>query len=91
MRKNSPADPFAIPAMMTKLALASAETIFHRSLMMAWGTCSAAEYQRMVTEKLAAGQSAMLAALAGRSHAAMLAPYLCRSRANAKRLRRRSG
>jgi hypothetical protein len=77
------------PAMMTQLALASWETIYHRSLMMAQGTCSAAEYQRMVVEKAAAVQASTLALMTGRGNAAVLAPYLVRSRANARRLRRK--
>ena len=43
-----------IPVMMAQLTLSSWETIFHRSLMMAQGTCNAAEYQRMIMEKAAA-------------------------------------
>jgi hypothetical protein len=77
-----------LPAMMTQLAMSSWETIFHRSLMMAQGTCSPAEYQRMVMEKAAAMQASTLALMTGRGHAAALAPYLVRSRANARRLRR---
>ena len=73
--------------MMTQLTLASWETIFHRTLMMAQGTCSVAEYQRMVTEKVAAVQASSLALMTGRGQAAVLAPYLVRSRANARRLR----
>ncbi len=79
----------SLPAMMTQLTLSSWETIFRRSLMMAQGTCSAAEYQRMVAEKAAAMQASTLALMTGRGGAAVLAPYLVRSRANAKRLRRR--
>ncbi len=74
--------------MMAQLSLASWETIWRRGLMMASGTCSAEEYQRMVTEKAAAMQTSMLAAMTGRGQAAMLAPYLVRARGNAKRLRR---
>ena len=77
-----------IPAMMTQLTLASWETIYRRTLMMAQGTCSAAEYQRMVMEKTAAMQASSLALMTGRGGAAALAPYLVRSRANARRLRR---
>jgi hypothetical protein len=77
-----------LPAMMTELMLASWETVFHRSVMMAQGTCSLAEYQRMVLEKAAAMQASTLAMMAGKDNAAMLAPYLVRSRANARRLRR---
>ncbi len=77
-----------LPAMMTQLAFSSWETIFHRSLMMAQGTCSPAEYQRMVTEKAAALQASTLALMTGRGNAAVVAPYLVRSKANARRLRR---
>jgi hypothetical protein len=76
--------------MMAQMTAASWETIFHRTAMMARGTCSAAEYQRMVAEKVAAMQASTLAAMTGRGHAAMVAPYLKRSRANARRLRRKS-
>jgi hypothetical protein len=75
------------PAMMTQLTLSSWETIFHRTLMMAQGNCSVAEYQRMVMEKAAALQASTLAVMTGRGHAAAVAPYLMRSRANARRLR----
>jgi hypothetical protein len=76
--------------MMTRLMLASWETVLHRSLMMAQGTCSAAEYQRMGLEKAAALQHSMTALLTGRGHAAALAPFVTRARANAKRLRRKA-
>jgi hypothetical protein len=77
-----------LPAMMTELTLSSWETIFRRSLLMAQGTCSVAEYQRMVMEKAAAMQASTLALLTGRGQAAAMAPYLVRSRSNARRLRR---
>jgi hypothetical protein len=77
------------PAMMTQLTLSSWETIYHRSLMMAQGTLSVAECQRMFMEKAAAVQASTLALVSGRGHAAMVAPYLVRSRANARRLRRK--
>jgi len=75
--------------MMTELTLSSWETIFHRCMMMAQGTCSAAEYQRMVMEKAAAMQASTAALMTGRGHAAVVAPYLVRSRANARRLRQK--
>jgi hypothetical protein len=77
------------PAMMTQLTLSSWETIYHRSLMMAQGTLSVAEYQRMFMEKAAAVQASTLALMSGQGHAAAVAPYLVRSRANARRLRRK--
>ena len=76
--------------MMARLAMDSWETIFHRTMMMAQGTCSAAEYQRMVTEKAAAMQVAAVAVMTGQSHDAVIAPFARRAQANAKRLRRRS-
>jgi hypothetical protein len=75
---------------MARLTAASWETIFHRSAMIAKGTCSAAEYQRMVMEKAAAAQRSMMALMAGKTASAVVAPYLSRARANAKRLRRKS-
>jgi hypothetical protein len=74
--------------MMTRLTIASWETIFRRSMMMMQGTCSLAEYQLMATEKMAAAQTSLLALSRGRGQAEMLAPYVSRTRANAKRLRR---
>jgi hypothetical protein len=76
-----------LPAMVTQLTFSSWETIYRRSLMMAQGTCSVAEYQRMVMEKAAAMQASTLALVTGRGGAAAVAPYLVRSRANARRLR----
>ena len=76
--------------MMARLTAASLETIFHRTVMMAQGTCSAAEYHRMAAEKVAATQASALALMTGRGNAAVLAPFLTGSQANAKRLRRKS-
>lgn len=75
--------------MLTDLAVSSWETIFHRSMMIAQGSCSVAEYQRMITEKALAFQQSTFAAMTGQDHTAVLAPYLVRSKANARRLRRR--
>jgi hypothetical protein len=82
--------PFALPIMMARLTAASWETIFHRTAMMANGTCSPAEYQRMVLEKAAAAQRSMMALMTGRSPTEVLAPYSSRARANARRLRRKT-
>jgi len=60
--------------MMARLAAASWETIFRRSLMMAQGTCSPAEYRRMAAEKLAAMQLSTTALMSGRDETAVLAP-----------------
>ncbi len=88
MTKHSRHPAYALPMMMARLTMASWETIFRRSLMMAQGTCTPAEYQRMAAEKVAAMQTSMLALARGRSHAAVLAPFVSRTRANVRRLRR---
>lgn len=80
---------FTIPMMMARLTLASWETIMRRTVMMAQGTCSPAEYRRMTAEKVAATQRSLAALAQGRGHAASLAPFVSRTQANAKRLRRK--
>jgi hypothetical protein len=88
MRKRI--SPNAVPIMqMARLAAASWETIFRRTLMIAQGTCSPAEYRRMAAEKIAAVQRSTTALLTGQSPTAALAPFVSRARANAKRLRRK--
>ena len=79
-----------LPIAMARLTAASWETILRRSLLMARGACSAAEYQRMVTEKVAAMQIAAGALMRGKGPRAMLAPFTSRARSNAKRLRRKA-
>ena len=87
-RKRTKALP--LPFMMAELTLASWETIARRTWMMAQGTCSAAEYRRMVREKAhAAHRSGFLAARGARDLAALLAPWHKAATANAKRLRRK--
>ena len=80
---------FGMARMMAELSAASWETIIHRSLMMAQGTCSAAEYRRMGEEKAAAISASFAALISGRDHEAVMRPFLVRARANAKRLRGR--
>lgn len=77
--------------MMAELAWASWETIARRSLLMARNTCSAAEYNRMVSEKAAAvlDISRVLASPGHVSAEALLRPLHSRATANAKRLRNR--
>jgi len=79
-----------LPAMMAELAMASWETIARRTAMIARGTLSPAEYQRMVIEKAAALQQSALAVMTGRGKKAALAPWHKRATANARRLRRKS-
>jgi len=76
--------------MMAELAMASWETIARRTAMIARGTCSPAEYQRMVMEKAAAFQQSAIAVMTGRGKKAALAPWHKRASANARRLRRKS-
>jgi hypothetical protein len=90
MKKRTRRSTTALPLLMARLTTASWETIFRRTLMMAQGTCSSAEYQRMSAEKAAALQQAMVAACTGQSQAAVLAPFINRARANARRLRRQA-
>jgi hypothetical protein len=91
MPKQTPPTPFAtLPFMMGSLMAASWETIFHRTMLMAQGACTAAEYQRMVTEKVLAMQRSTMAMMTGRSQEAVIAPYLRTARANARRLRSKS-
>jgi len=89
MRKRRSSSPFGLPMMMARLTAASLETIFHRTTMMAKGTCAPAEYQRMIAEKATAARRSMAALMTGKSLTAALAPYSTRARANAKRLRRK--
>jgi hypothetical protein len=76
--------------MMARLTMASWETVWRRSLMMAQGTCTPAEYRRMTAEKAAAVQMSMGALMRGRGHTALLAPFVNRTLANVRRLHRKT-
>jgi hypothetical protein len=76
--------------MMAELAAASWETIARRSGVIARGSFTAAEYQRMVMEKAGALQQSVIALMTGRGKQAALAPWHKRATANARRLRRKS-
>jgi len=78
--------------MFAELAFASWETIARRTLMMAQGTCSPAEYARMVLEKAAAAQRSALALSRPRTRRnprSIIGPWHRSAAANAKRLRKR--
>ena len=77
-----------VPGLMAALTAASLETIARRTLMIATGTCSPAEYTRMVQEKMLAAHQSTLALLMGGSASAVLRPWHRRASANARRLRR---
>ena len=79
--------PFTLPLMMTELAVASWETVWHRTTLMATGACTAAEYERMVGEKVHAIQVASVALLNGDHAEEVLRPFHLHATANAKRLR----
>jgi hypothetical protein len=82
--------PPPLPILLAEMTLASWETIGRRWLMMAAGTCSPAEYQRMVMEKAMALQRSGFALMrpSGGSITAAVAPFHRAARANAKRLRK---
>jgi hypothetical protein len=78
----------ALPVLFARLVAASAETIWRRTLLMARGQCSPAEYRRMVKEKQAATRLTAVALMHGQTDAAtLLLPWHKRAAANAKRLR----
>ena len=88
-RKRRRAVP-PLPLMMAELTWASWETVARRAWMMADGSCSTAEYQRMVQEKTRAAQRSTKALmLRGGSLAAALAPWHAPAVANARRLRKK--
>ena len=74
--------------MWTELAIASWETVWHRTTLMMSGACTPAEYQRMVTEKMSAMHSAGAAMMTGGDAEAVLRPFHKRATANARRLRK---
>ncbi len=87
MKKSTVGRTLALPELYSELALASWETIVHRTMMMMNGTCSIDEYQRMLVEKSEAMQHSAIALMTGGSERAVLAPFHAKARANAKRLR----
>ncbi len=85
---DSTLSPLALPIMMTELAMASWETMWHRSVLMLSGQCTPEEYQRMVSEKMRAIQQASSALMSGDTPEAVLRPFHKRATANAARLRK---
>jgi hypothetical protein len=79
--------PFALPIMWTELAIASWETVWHRTALMVSGECSPAEYESMLSEKMRAMQQASMALVAGKQPEDVLRPFHRRATANAERLR----
>ncbi len=79
--------PFALPLLFTELAMASWETVWHRTALMATGACTQAEYERMVHEKMQAIQQASVALMTGQNTETVLRPFHRKATANARRLR----
>ena len=75
--------------LLAELGAASAETIARRMMLMGTGQCTHAEYRKMVDEKIAATQSALIAAAFSpwTMWTSMLQPYHKAARHNARRLR----
>jgi hypothetical protein len=78
----------SLALMLVQMAFDSWETIAARSLMIVSGTCSIAEYERMVTEKTTAALNSAVALGSG-NVGSILRPWHSAARANAYRLRRR--
>lgn len=89
MQKRPRRASYVFPLMMAQLTAASWETILRRTAMMAQGRCTPAEYHRMMVEKAAALRFSTAALMRGRGKTAVLAPFVTRTRANVKRLRRK--
>jgi hypothetical protein len=79
---------YTVPLMMTELAAASFETVWHRTALMMTGACTPREYERMITEKMHALHLSTAAAVTGESLEAVLRPFHTRATANARRLRK---
>jgi hypothetical protein len=90
MKRSTRRRTRSLPMMMSELAIASWETIARRTAMIARGTLSPAEYQRMFIEKAAALQQSALAVMTGRGKKTTLSPWHKRATANARRLRRKT-
>jgi hypothetical protein len=91
-RKTRNKKAVSLPLMKTNLTLASWETVARRMFLISQNRCSQAEYQRMVSEKAAAAMSTGLTLMSSFGQASMtslMAPWLRRATANAKRLRKK--
>lgn len=83
----------SLPLMFGQMAVASVETIARRTRLIAGGTCSRAEYRRMLQEKIDAMQESAVVLASARDTRALRAavdPFHRRVTANARRLRRKS-
>jgi hypothetical protein len=92
-KKRSPSiDAITFPLEMTKLMLASGETVARRMLLISQNKCSPDEYFRMVNEKTQAAMTTGLTLMSSFGQASMtslMAPWVSKATANAKRLRKK--
>jgi len=79
--------PMRLPMIWAEMAVASWETIWHRTTLFATGQLTPEECERMVAEKMHAAEQAATAMLSGHAPELVLAPYHSRVTANARRLR----
>lgn len=89
MKNRNRGSHVPFPLMMAELMFSSWETIAWRTLMIAQGSCSPDEYQRMVFEKMEAAQDSGLALSFQGDMVAALRPWHRSATANARRLRRK--
>jgi hypothetical protein len=88
MQKNNVSP--RLPFLLFEMTMNSAETIARRWQMMVSGTCSPAEYQRMIYEKMRATQQMGAALLSSNpTIPKLLRPWHSGTRRNVKRLRKR--
>jgi len=84
----------ALPMLFAELTWASWETMLRRSMMIAQGTCTDAEYHRMVMEKVSAVRQTSRLAIRpgsiGANPAGLFLPWHRAATRNAKRLRRQT-
>ena len=77
-----------LPLLLAELTAFSWETMARRASMMMQGTCTAAEYQRMMFEKMRAAQLSAVAIVFDQDVGAALAPWHRAARRNVRRLRK---
>ncbi len=91
-KKTPSVEALSFPFAMTNLMLASWETVARRMLLISQNKCSQAEYLRMASEKAQAATASGLTLMSSYGQASMaslMAPWLSKATANAKRLRKK--
>jgi len=88
--RRRPRRTLQLPEMLSQLAVASAETVLHRTGMAASGRYTQAEFQKMFVEKtIAMQQTALAAMMPGATAMALLTPWHRAATRNSRRLRRK--